>query len=83
MLSSRGSSQPRDRSCLLRLLHHFFQNFPQLVIILTVKGFSIVNEAEVDVFLEFPCFLLDPANVGNLIFGSSACNVGELSLIPG
>ena len=38
----------------------------------TVKGFSIVNEAEVDDFLEFPCFLYDPANVVNLIFGSSA-----------
>ena len=38
----------------------------------TVKGFSIVSEAEVDVFLEFPCFLYDPPNVGNLISGSSA-----------
>ena len=38
----------------------------------TVKGFSVVNEAEVDVFLEFPCFLYDPMNVGNLISGSSA-----------
>ena len=36
-----------------------------------IKGFSIVNEAEVDVFLEFPCFLYDPTNVGNLISGSS------------
>ena len=49
-----------------------FQNFPQFVVIYTVKGFSIVNEAEVDVFLEFSCFFYDPTNVGNLISGSSA-----------
>ena len=51
---------------------HLFKSFPQFVMIHTVKGFSIVNETEVDVFLEFPCFLYDPANVGNLISGSSA-----------
>ena len=51
---------------------HLFKNFPQLVVIHEVKGFSIVNEAEVDVFLEFPCFLYDPTNVCNLISGSSA-----------
>ena len=43
------------------------KNFPQFVVIHTVKGFSIVNEAEVDVFLEFPCFLCDSTNVGILI----------------
>ena len=48
------------------------KNFPQFVVIHTVKGFSIVNEAEVDVFLEFPCFLYVPMNVGNLISASSA-----------
>ena len=48
------------------------KNFPQCVVIHTVKGFLLVNEAEVDVFLEFPCFLYDPTNVGNLISGSSA-----------
>ena len=47
-----------------------FKNFPQFVVIHTVKGFSVVNEA--DVFLEFPCFLYDPTDVGNLISGSSA-----------
>ena len=47
------------------------KNFPQFVVIHTVKGFSVVNEAEVDVFLEFPCFLYDPVNVGNLTSGSS------------
>ena len=45
---------------------HLFQNFPQFVVIYTVKGFSIVNEAEVDVFLELSCFFDDPEDVGNL-----------------
>ena len=49
---------------------HLFKNFPQAVVIHTVKGFSVVNEA--DVFLEFPSFLYDPVEVGNLISGSSA-----------
>ena len=44
----------------------------QFVVIHTIKGFSVVNEAEIDVFLEFPCFVCDPTSVGNLIFGSSA-----------
>ena len=44
----------------------------QFVVIRTVKGFTVVNEEEVDIFLEFPCFLYDPVNVGNLISGSSA-----------
>ena len=48
------------------------KNFPQFVVIHTVKGFHIVNKTEVDVFLEFPCFLYDPTNVGNLISGSCA-----------
>ena len=51
---------------------HPLENFPQIVVIYTVKGFSVVNEAEVDVFLEFSFFLYDPADVGNLISGSSA-----------
>ena len=51
---------------------HLFKNFPQFVVIHTVKSLSIVNEAEVDVFLEFPCFLYDPTNVGNLISCSFA-----------
>ena len=46
---------------------HLFQNFPQFVVIHTVKDFSVVNEAEVDVFLEFLCFFYDPMDVGNLI----------------
>ena len=51
---------------------HVFKNFPQFVVIHTVKGFGMVNEAEVDVFLEFSCFFDDPTDVGNLISGSSA-----------
>ena len=51
---------------------HLFKNFPQFVVIHTVKVFSIVSEAEVDVFLEFPFFPCDPMNVGCLISGSSA-----------
>ena len=50
----------------------FLKNFPQFVVIHTVKGFSIVNKAEIDVFLELSCFFNDPADVGNLISGSSA-----------
>ena len=51
---------------------HLFQNLPQFIVIYTVKGFGIVNEAEIDVFLELSCFFHDPADVGNLISGSSA-----------
>ena len=50
---------------------HLFQNFPQLIVIHTVKGFGIVNKAEIDVFLELTCFFGDPVDVGNLISGSS------------
>ena len=51
---------------------HLFQNFPQFIVIHTVKGFGIVNKAEIDVFLELSCFFDDPADVGILISGSSA-----------
>ena len=51
---------------------HLLEDFPQFVVIHTIKGFSIICEAEVDVFLEFSCFLYDPMDVGNLISGSSA-----------
>ena len=51
---------------------HLFDNFPQFFVIHTFRGFSVVSEAEVDVFLEVPCLLHDPANVVNLISGSSA-----------
>ena len=51
---------------------HLLKNFPQFVVIHTVKGFGIINKAEVEVFLELSCFFHDPADVGNLISGSSA-----------
>ena len=51
---------------------HFLRNFPQFVVMYTVQDFSVVDEAKVDVFLEFPCFFYDPTDVGNLISGSSA-----------
>ena len=57
---------------MLHLDSHLFKNFPQFVVIHTVKGFGIVNKAEVDVFLELSCFFDDPADVANLISGSSA-----------
>ena len=59
---------------------HLFKNFIQFVVIHTVKGFSIVNEVEVDVFLEFPCFFYDPADVGNLISGSSAFSKSRVNI---
>ena len=51
---------------------HLFQNFPHFIVIHRIKGFVIVNKAEIDVFLELSCFLDDPADIGNLISGSSA-----------
>ena len=59
---------------------HLFKNFPQFVVIHMVKGFGIVNEAEVDVFLELSCFFNDPVDVGNLIFGSSAFSQSSLNI---
>ena len=59
---------------------HVFQNFPQLIVIHTVKGFGIVNEAEVDVFLKLSCFLDDPSDVGNLISGSDAFSKSSLNI---
>ena len=59
---------------------YLLKNFPQFVMICTVKGFSIVNEAEVDDFMEFSCFFYDPTDVGNLISGSSASSKSSLSI---
>ena len=56
------------------------QNFPQFIVIHTIKGFGIVNKAEIDVFLELSCFFHDPANVGNLISGSSAFSKTSLNI---
>ena len=57
-----------------------FKNFPQFVVIHTVKGIGIVNKAEVDVFLELICFFDDPEDVGNLISGSSAFSKTSLNI---
>ena len=57
-----------------------FQNFPQFIVIHTVKGFGIVNKAEIDVFLELSCFLDDPVNIGHLISGSSVFSKTSLNI---
>ena len=59
---------------------HLFQNFPQFIVIHTVKGFGIVNKAEIDVFPELSCFFDDPADVGNLISGPSAFSKTNLNI---
>ena len=59
---------------------HLFQNFLQFIVIHTVKGFGIVNKAEIDVFLELSCLFHDPADVGNLISGSSAFSKTSLNI---
>ena len=72
--------QVSQEVCPVVWYSHFFQNFPQFIVIHTVKGFGIVNKAEIDVFLELSCFLDDPANVGNLISGSSAFSKTSLNI---
>ena len=59
---------------------HLFQNFPQFIGIHTVKGFGLVNKAEIDIFLELSCVFHDPADVGNLISGSSAFSKTSLNI---
>ena len=59
---------------------HLFQNFPQFIVIHTVKGFGIVDKAEIGVFLELFCFFDDPLDVGNLISGSSAFSKTSLNI---
>ena len=59
---------------------HLFQNFPLFIVIHTVKGFGIVNKAEIDVFLELSCVFDDPTDLGNLIFGSSAFSKTRLNI---
>ena len=59
---------------------HLLKNFPQFVVIHTVKGFSIVNEAEIDIFLEFSCFFYDSTDVSDLISGSSAFSESSLNI---
>ena len=59
---------------------HLLKNFPQFVVIHTIKGFGIINKAEVDVFLELSCFFDEPMDVGNLISGSSAFSKSSLNI---
>ena len=59
---------------------HLIKNFPQFVTIHMVNGFSVVNETEIDVFLKFPCFLYNPANVGNLISSFSSISKPSLGI---
>ena len=59
---------------------HLFKNFPQFIVIHIVKGFGIVNKAEIDVFLELTCFFDDPTDIGNLISGSSAFSKTSLNI---
>ena len=60
---------------------HLLRNCPQFVVIYTVKGFGIVNKAEIDVFLELSCFFQGPVDVGNLISGSSAFSKSSLDIL--
>ena len=62
------------------LLKPRLKNFPQFVVIYTVKGFGVINKAEVDVFLELSCFFYNPMDVGNLISGSSAFSKSSLNI---
>ena len=59
---------------------HLFQNFPQFIVIHTVKGFGIVNKAEIDVFLELSCFFDEPVDIDNLISGSPAFSKTSLNI---
>ena len=59
---------------------HLFQNFPQFIVIHTVEGFDIVSKEEIDAFLQLSCFFDDPADVGNLISGSSAFSKASLNI---
>ena len=59
---------------------HLLRNFPQFVVIDTVKGFGIVNKAKIDIFLKFSCFFDDSSDVGNLISGSSAFSKSSLNI---
>ena len=76
-LTCRQISQEADQ---VVWYSHLFQNFPQFIVIHTVKGFGIVNKAEIYVFLELSCFFYDPADVGNLISGSSAFTKTSLNI---
>ena len=69
-----------QEACKVVWYSHLFKNFPQFVEIHTVKGFGVVNKAEVDVFLELSCFFDDPIDVCNLMSGSSAFSKSSLNI---
>ena len=91
-LESVCCSMSSSNCCFLTCIHvsqeagqmvwysHLFKNFPQFIVIHIVKGFGIVNKAEIDVFLELSCFFVDPVDVGNLISGSSAFSKTSLNI---
>ena len=72
--------QVSQEACQVVWYSHLLQNFPQFIVIHTVKGFGIVNKAEIDVFLELSGFFDDPVDVGNLISGSSAFSKSSLTI---
>ena len=72
--------QISQEACQVVWYSHLFKNFPQFVVICIVKGFSVVSEAEIDVFLEVSCFFDDPTGVGNLISGCSAFSKSSLNI---
>ena len=76
----RNQMHISQEACQVVWYSHLFQNFPQFVVIHTVKGFDIVNKAEIDVFLKLSNFFDDTANVGNLISGSSAFSKSSLNI---
>ena len=92
LLSQFGTSVSSSNCCFLTCIQisqeagqvvwysHLFQNFPQFIVIHTVKGFGMVNKVEIDVFLELSCFFDDPADVGNLISASSAFSKTSLNI---
>ena len=72
--------QISQEACQVVWYSHLFQNFPQFIVIHTVKGFGIFNKAEIGVFLEPSCFFNHPMDVGNLISGSSAFSKSSLNI---
>ena len=81
MSGSNSATWPAYRFLRRKVWYsHLMKNFPQFVVIHTVKGFSVLNKAEIDVFLELSCFFDDPVDVGNWISGSSAFSKSSLNI---
>ena len=77
---SKINNQVSQEADKVVLYSYLFKNFPQFVVIHTVKGFTVVNETEIDVFLELSCFFYDPTDIDNLISGSSAFSKSSLNI---